>query len=79
MSTWIGLLGLYLTHQIAAVFTVWQAVRNRWSPAVQLASSAHRTPPPPKCIAIVLTDVVTTEKDTKQLALVLNWQVELLV
>lgn len=78
MSTWIGLIGLYLIHQIVAVFTAVQAICNRWSSPLQSASSAHSSPPPPKFIAIVLTDPVTTKQEAKQLALVLNWQVELL-
>lgn len=78
MSTWIGLIGLYLIHQIVAVFAVVQAICNRWSSPLQSASSAHNTPPRPKCIAIVLIDPVTTKQEAKQLALVLNWQVELL-
>lgn len=78
MSTWIGLIGLYFIHEIVAVFTVAQAICNRWSSPLQSASSTHITPPPPKCIAIVLIDPVITKQEAKQLALVLNWQVKML-
>ena len=72
MSSWVGALGLYLIQQLVLFCAVIQALSKNWLSPLQTASQPA-SPPPPRCVAVVLVDPVDTHKDLKHLALVLSW------
>lgn len=79
MSSWIGLLGLYLIQQVVLFCALCSGLFKRRSLPLQPASTKQASLSPPKCVAVVLVDPVKPDQDAQKLALILSWQVMTLV